>query len=77
MTTKNGDMPAMPVVDASGCVMRYGSDLFAEGLSKREMMAMHMMSGLCAKYGAAFDSDTAQDAVRMADYLLRELERTK
>ena len=71
MTTKNGDMPAMPITNEQA------QDADMRGLTKREMMAMHMMSGLCAKYGAAFDSDTAQDAVRMADYLLRELERTK
>ena len=47
------------------------------GLTKREMMAMHIMTGLCSKYGAAFDTDTVQDAVRMTDFLLTELERTK
>ena len=76
MTIKNGDMPAMPIQLADGEVWSDESNT-ADGLTKREMMAMHIMSGLCAKYGAAFDSDTAQDAVRMADYLLRELERTK
>ena len=73
MTIKNADMPAMPVPNTS-----YGGDMVpAEGMTKREMMAMHIMTGLCSKYGAAFDTDTAQDAVRIADFLLAELERTK
>ena len=77
MTIKNADIPAMPQdmgiwVDGIG-----DCPSMATGLTKREMMAMHIMTGLCSKYGAAFDTDTAQDAVRMADFLLRELERTK
>ena len=75
MTIKNADKSALPS-------QALGPDGFptheAEfGLTKREMMAMHIMTGLCSKYGAAFDTDTAQDAVRMADFLLAELERTK
>ena len=69
MTIKNADMPAMPTQNGGGDI--YG------GLTKREMMAMHIMTGLCSKYGVAFDTDTVQDAVRMADFLLAELERTK
>ena len=69
MTIKNADMPAMPT--QNGCGDIYG------GFTKREMMAMHIMTGLCSKYGVAFDTDTVQDAVRMADFLLAELERTK
>jgi hypothetical protein len=77
MTIKNADVPAMPQdrgiwVDGIG-----DCPSLATGLTKREMMAMHIMTGLCSKYGAAFDTDTAQDAVRMADFLLAELERTK
>ena len=82
---KNADMPAMPVIDDEQSfpldMDRYGSKSasakFAFGLTKREMMAMHIMTGLCSKYGAAFDTDTVQDAIRMADFLLAELERTK
>ena len=82
MTIKNGDMPAMPMFDinAKPGVARdkdSGFEIVTVGLTKREMMAMHIMTGLCSKYGAAFDTDTAQDAVRMADFLLAELERTK
>ena len=75
MTIKNSDMPAMPITLKDGEVWSEDFD-YANGLTKREMMAMHIMTGLCSKYGVAFDTDTVQDAVRMADFLLAELERT-
>ena len=43
----------------------------------RQKMAMHIMTGLCSKYGVAFETDTVQDTVRMTDFLLAELECTK
>ena len=76
MTIKNADMPAMPVDRCYADAIEAGIQVFSS-LTKREMMAMHIMTGLCSKYGAAFDTDTAQDAVRMADFLLAELERAK
>ena len=70
MTIKNGDMPAMP----TQC---NGGDFFG-GLTKREMMAMHMMNGLLSKSGHSLNErDVARDAVRAADALLAELECTK
>ena len=78
MTTKNGDLPAMPfeavMARANGNTTGWTN---YTGLTKREMMAMHIMTGLCSKYGVAFETDTVQDAIRMADSLLAELERTK
>ena len=76
MTIKNAAVPAMPVDRCDADAIEAGIQVFS-GLTKREMMAMHIMTGLCSKYGAAFDTDTAQDAVRMTDFLLTELERTK
>ena len=76
MTTKNGDMPAMPVDRCDADAIEAGIQMFS-GLTKREMMAMHIMTGLCSKYGVAFETDTVQDAIRMADSLLADLERTK
>lgn len=86
---KNADMPAMPIVDTDAGypldVSRYGDGLsngkFASGLTKREMMAMHMMHGLLsanATYGGRTDARDlmASDAVEHADALLSALDRT-
>ena len=77
MTTKNGDMPAIPfeaVMARSNGITTAWTNY--TGLTKREMMAMHIMTGLCSKYGVAFETDTVQDAIRMADSLLAALDRT-
>ena len=76
MTIKNADVPAMPVDRCDADAIEAGIQMFS-GLTKREMMAMHIMTGLCSKYGVAFETDTVQDAIRMADSLLADLERTK
>ena len=83
MTIKNGDMPAMPV-ELSG----FGSyePIAYTGLTKREMMAMHMMASLTSVYwdtaqeyetGADLVKCQSETAVEMADALIAELERTK
>ena len=81
---KNSDMPAMPVFDSSGCPSLYGDDgVEAKGLTKREMMAMHAMTGLLSggkQYDNRYSSRASQlveDSVLYADALLAELERTK
>ena len=88
---KNADMPAMPVIDEEQSfpvdMERYGSKeatlRFAFGMTKREMMAMHIMSGYVAnsKAGEAGElmcmHDVASYSVGCADALLAELERTK
>ena len=80
MTTKtNADMPAMPLLLDTKMSPSGGSvaDDYFEGLTKREMMAMHMMAGMLSKSGHSLnESDVARDAVRAADALLAELERT-
>ena len=76
MTIKNGDLPAMPFDRCDADAIEAGIQMFS-GLTKREMMTMHIMTGLCSKYGVAFETDTVQDAIRMADSLLAKLERTK
>ena len=79
MTTKNGDMPAMPITSEQA------QDADMWGMSKREMMAMHMMASLTSVYfdtvqeyetGADLVKCQAETAVEMADSLLAELERT-
>ena len=77
MTTKNEDMPAMPIQLVNGEVWSEESDT-ADGLTKREIMAMHMMAA-CRSRNSDYRSwdDMAKDAIEMTDALLAELERTK
>jgi hypothetical protein len=76
---KNADLPAMPITSEpypAGAIPT--GRLVACGLSKREQFAMAAMQGLAAESGRyQGPSDMAHDAVRLADELLAELERTK
>ena len=70
----NGKMPAMPV-ELSG----FGSyePIAYTGLTKREMMAMHILSGLLSDYEFDVTRQVAAEvAVQQADALLAELDRT-
>lgn len=78
---KNADMPAMPA--KVGAVMQTSSGMAMmpptsySGLTKREMMAMHMMQGLVSAWGqhdVTSSDELASDAVMMADSLLSALE---
>ena len=80
---KNADMPAMPTHDVfehCGFDDNSGPHLTQTtnyGLTKREMMAMHILSGLLSDY--EFDVTrqmAAEVAVQQADALLAELDRT-
>ena len=80
---KNADMPAMPTHDVfehCGFDGNSGPHLTQTtnyGLTKREMMAMHILSGLLSDY--EFDVTrqmAAEIAVEQADALLAELDRT-
>ena len=76
MTTKNGDMPAMPIVLKDGEVWSEDFD-YANGLTKREMIAMHMMAANRSRQSSYRSWEAmATDAVEAADALLAELERT-
>lgn len=83
---KNADMPAMPVIDEEQSfpvdMERYGSKeatlRFAFGMTKREMMAMHILSGMLSSENFNPTREQAASfAVGQADALLAELERTK
>ena len=86
--TNNGNMPAMPCevveqyhIDASqvpsGAPTLRERKVMSGGMTKREMMAMHVASGLISSgYDATFEQ-TARLSVNYADALLAELERTK
>lgn len=91
MSIKNGDLPAMPVMDEStqeqyNGVLNIRHSVMSYGLTKREQFAMAAMQGLCADIGKVYDfcpngesldSYLARQAVSVADALLAELERTK
>ncbi|MGL4753448.1 MAG: hypothetical protein ACRCXB_13790 [Aeromonadaceae bacterium] len=78
---KNADMPAMPIVDADATPMSHQElsdwrDNSCLGLTKREIMAMHMMQGVISRGSSALSSEgIARYAVVMADALLAELEK--
>lgn len=79
---KNADMPAMPVTDE--CGMPFNSipeGLCTTGLTKREMMAMHIAEGFVSSPMGKFPDQTSmkrmcEDSVALADLLLTELDRT-
>ena len=102
--TNNGNMPAMPCevveqyhIDASqvpcGAPTLRERKVMSSGMTKREMIAMHICSGIsgsidsedCYKRikimaercGVNVSQWIARDAVKQADALLAELERTK
>ena len=80
---KNADMPAMPVVNGDNEPAEFDHQFYrnsnlATGLTKREMMAMHILSGLLA---APDMKDATPDqltfaSVCYAEKLLLELDRT-
>lgn len=80
MTTKNGDMPAMPCVETKQAGDISITTTANAGLSKREEFARSCLVGLLAApdLGDGFNSDfLVSAAVQYADKLLAELERTK
>ena len=89
---KNADMPAMPLTNDNGSPIHHSNagmdnDGVMFGMTKREMMAMHIISGIAshpdmmqANADGAHDSvgqAIAAQSVLLADYLLAELGRTK
>ena len=76
---KNGDLPAMPVSCSETLCQMTGTvkPEFA-GLTKREQFAMAAMQGLASESGRYHSpGDMAHDAVKLADALLAELEKSK
>ena len=69
---KNAYRPAMPLP------LGTETEKWCQGLTKREMMAMHILSGLLSDY--EFDVTrqiAAEIAVQQADALLAELEKSQ
>lgn len=76
---KNGDLPAMPQTNSDNLCMQTGAPKpMHSGLTKREMFAMAAMQGLIASdvCGNLHEPRCAELAVKAADALLAELERT-
>ncbi len=69
---KNADMPAMPLP------LGTETEKWCQGLTKREMMAMHALQGLLAApdLNTVEPDDVAGTAIAYADALLVELDRT-
>ena len=79
---KNGDLPAMPLpngADGTPWLARdLGNPQQVIGLTKREQFAMAAMQGILAIGNKSATEDIiASCAVRMADALLEELEKSK
>lgn len=87
---KNANMPAMPCEvteqyhiypvsspDGSSMPTLRERKVMSGGMTKREMMAMHMMSQLMPDQNFESYASQAKSAVMAADALLAELERTK
>ena len=74
MTIKNADKSAIPnqALGTDGLPTHEAEF----GLTKRAMMAMHIAAGLLSDPQVK-THQVAEDAVRVADWLLAELERTK
>ena len=79
MTIKNGDLPAMPVCYDARMMAAYSKGE-AMGLTKREQFAAMAMQGILSagvnRLTLNYDQ-LASQAVFYADFLLKELERTK
>ena len=84
----NGNLPAMPCevveqyhIDASqvpsGAPTLRERKAMSGGMTKREMMAMHMFAGLLARDGKPDIQYEAELSIKAADALLAELERAK
>ena len=79
---KNSDLPAIPCTvpanknysaQMSGLGLVTATETVHQGLTKREMMAMHMMAGMLRDEAIP---NAAKLGVVAADALLEELERT-
>ena len=79
---KNADMPAMPIFDKDAYPLDFGGEFKTVGLTKREMMAMHILSSMHASpsewVGAGITgAKMAKYSVDMTDSLLMVMENNK
>lgn len=79
---KNADLPAMPVLNGDNETAEFDRQFYrngnlATGLTKREMIAMHIMCGVVSDPARFTPEYGAEQAVLYADALLAELEKGK
>ena len=78
---RNADLPAMPqsaTSEGHSCnYYDYGGPGIPTGLTKREMMAMHVMASIATTVGYQNYDQMAQDAISATDALLAELEKSQ
>lgn len=79
---KNADMPAMPLVNENGAPVHHSSagmdnEGVMFGLTKREMMAMHMMAAMLVGTEDPNSVYCAAKAIDAVDQLIFQLDRTK
>lgn len=73
--SNNANKPAMPIIDDK--ISTYETEIH-HGLTKREMIAMHVMQGLLSSMGeGCLYVDCARVAVTYADALLKELDNER
>jgi len=73
---KNADMPAMPFEEVRTRVAGQANNWTNhKGMTKREMIAMHMMAHLMPDQSFSMYDEQAKYAVMAADALLAELEK--
>lgn len=77
---KNADMPAMPLFNNNGSPVHHSSAGMENhgvmaGLTKREMIAMHVAAGFAAD-GQITTDNVVKWSVEVADKLLQELGST-
>lgn len=75
---KNADKSAMPTITYDHGAAMQGlavSVTDAPGITKREMMAMHIMASIATTVGYQNYGQMAQDATAATDALLAELEK--
>ena len=77
MKTKNGNMPAIPTKLTEYTHKGVAFEQEYEGMTKREMIAMHAMSAMISSgsYDKFVERGINELAVIHADTLLRELEK--
>jgi hypothetical protein len=71
----NSNKPAFPISEETTNRIDYGVSIYT-GLTKREYFAALAMQGLCAEQTPRSLLNVAETSVKIADLLLKELEKS-